>query len=166
MKKGESELQSATVSGPGFQTLVLEATNGWRRTKVSPARTLRHASVLSQDSAPCDSDSVGALHSSPWIPFEPLSVKPAFTLAFSFNTQHLHFALRGQASDQEKGATLHTCVSRWKCLGVSLSPWWLLVIDGWWQEYKNPALLAGVVPLLGTATLQRCHVGQARQGLI
>lgn len=40
MKKGESKLQSATVSGPGFQTLLLEAANGWRRKKFSPARTL------------------------------------------------------------------------------------------------------------------------------
>lgn len=68
-------------------------------------KTVRQASVLSQDSAPCNSDSVDALLSSPWIPFYFLCVQ--HKLAFTSNTQYLH----GQQTKRREG-TLCTCASR------------------------------------------------------
>lgn len=54
MEKGESEVKSATVTGPGFQTLFLEAADGWRRRRFRLASTLAGKPLLSQGGAPSD----------------------------------------------------------------------------------------------------------------
>lgn len=98
MEKSKSEVKYATDTGLGFQTLFLEAPDGWRRMRIRPAKTLAGKPLFFLKTVLLVSVTVFMLHPFPIDPFLPFVHAPCFFNALLLLTPNT-FALGGQPSN-------------------------------------------------------------------
>lgn len=109
MEKSKSEGKYATDTGPGFQTLVLEALDDWKRMRIKPAKTLARKPLFFLKTVLLVTVTVFVLHSVPHGSFLTLCACTLLSQCpFTPNTEHPCFG-RTAFKLREGSHSLYLC---------------------------------------------------------